>query len=104
MQQQVRYTILRMAIFLFLVLFALLSAGSCKKNVSTSSTGTITITSTPSGADIFLDDISTGKATPATLHEVKEGSYKIKLTLVGYDDWKGHRNVSENSVVISCDN
>lgn len=39
--------------------------------------GSITCLSDPSGAEIFLNDSSTGKSTPATLNQLWPGVYKI---------------------------
>ena len=56
-------------------------------------TGDIRITSTPSGASIFLDGIDTGQTTPYTISEVSAGFHAIRLTLDGHTDW-GPRGVS----------
>lgn len=49
------------------------------------STGSITVTSTPTGATIYLDG-SYKEATPATLSNVPVGSHTIKFTKSGYND------------------
>jgi parallel beta-helix repeat protein len=48
--------------------------------------GFLTVTSTPSGADIIIDDMPTGAVTPFTM-PLQPGPHKIKLTLDGYEDW-----------------
>ncbi len=47
--------------------------------------GTINITSTPTGAQIWLDGDSTGQVTPATI-EATAGFHDITLKLAGYSD------------------
>ncbi len=48
---------------------------------------TAEVTSTPSGAEIFLDGTDTGKKTPAKLEALALGSnHSVKLTLAGFDD------------------
>lgn len=37
------------------------------------------ITSKPSGAEIWIDDVNTGKKTPDTLQDIAEGPHQIKL-------------------------
>ncbi|MCK5660991.1 MAG: PEGA domain-containing protein, partial [Methanosarcinales archaeon] len=49
------------------------------------SIGGITVTSTPTGAEIYLDDSYKG-TTPATLSNIPVGSHTIKLTKSGYSD------------------
>lgn len=48
--------------------------------------GKIILNSSPSGAQIYLDGINTGKTTPDTLKNLRRGSYNIKLKLSLYDD------------------
>ena len=56
-------------------------------------TGSIRVTSTPSGARIFLDQSDTGWVTPYTLPEVSAGFHTIRMTLAGHSDW-GPQSVS----------
>ncbi|MBU1261505.1 PEGA domain-containing protein, partial [bacterium] len=48
--------------------------------------GTLSITSSPNGASIFLDGTIQG-TTPATLGNITSGTHTLKLTLSGYYDW-----------------
>jgi hypothetical protein len=48
--------------------------------------GTITITSTPAGAAIYLDGTNTNSVTPATI-EASEGVHEVTLKLAGYMDY-----------------
>ena len=49
-------------------------------------TGSISVSSNPSGASIYLDGSYQG-TTPFTINNVKAGSHKIKLELTGYLEW-----------------
>jgi hypothetical protein len=57
-------------------------------------TGSISVSSYPSGAKIFLDGSYKGK-TPRTIIDVEPGYHTIKLTLEGYPDWSKSVNVKE---------
>jgi hypothetical protein len=48
---------------------------------------TVKVTSTPSGADIYVDSKPTGKKTPADL-QLPRGNVRITLKSKGYDDYK----------------
>ena len=52
--------------------------------VNTPSTGSISVSSTPSGASILLDGANTGAVTPSTLKNVAAGSHTIQCTKTGY--------------------
>ena len=56
-------------------------------------TGTISVTSTPSDALLYLDDIYRGK-TPHTITAVSPGYHIIKLTLADYLDWSKEVHVT----------
>ena len=49
-------------------------------------TGSLFVSSEPSGASIFLDNNNTGKTTPNTFYDLSEGSYSITLKLNYYRD------------------
>jgi len=53
--------------------------------VTLPSTGSIKVSSVPSGANIYLDDTYAG-TTPYTITGVSIGSHAVKLTLSGYGD------------------
>ena len=82
--------IARCALSLLAVGAALLLFG-CEEQVA-SQTGGISVTSTPSGARIFLDRIDIGRVTPYVIPEVSAGTHGIHLTLAGHSDW-GPRSV-----------
>lgn len=48
--------------------------------------GEIKLTSEPSGASVFINNINTGLTTPATLSNLERGEYLVKLSLDLYDD------------------
>lgn len=56
------------------------------------STGRISVTSTPSGARIFLNHSDTGRVTPYVIPDLAVGSYSIHLTLAEHSDW-GPQNI-----------
>ncbi|MEK7813042.1 MAG: PEGA domain-containing protein, partial [Candidatus Desantisbacteria bacterium] len=60
--------------------------------------GSLTITSTPSGAKIYLDGNDTGSVTTWTFTNIPAGTHTIKLTLSGYKDWYGTTTVTSESV------
>jgi hypothetical protein len=55
-------------------------------------TGSIAVSSTPSGASVYLDDVDMNKITPCMLSEVLVGQHSIKLTKSDY--FNVTRNVS----------
>jgi hypothetical protein len=54
--------------------------------------GQITVRSSPSGADIYLDNLYKG-LTPLTLVEIPKGGHTILLRLNGYQDWQSSVSV-----------
>jgi parallel beta-helix repeat protein len=53
----------------------------------TSFTGTLTIISTPSCAEIYIDEVKMAQATPATLTYILAGTHNVTLSLYGYYKW-----------------
>lgn len=49
-----------------------------------SASGSVTITSTPNAATIYIDAISTELTTPQTLHGISPGSHTVSVSLAGY--------------------
>ena len=49
------------------------------------SSGTVTLTTTPDGADIYVDGQFNGNS-PATL-KLKPGKHTIRVSMTGYGDW-----------------
>nr|QNO52399.1 hypothetical protein IAKEDICC_00020 [Methanosarcinales archaeon ANME-1 ERB6] len=58
--------------------------------------GTISVSSSPSGAYIYLDDTYKGIA-PLTITDVSPGTHAIKATLAGYEDWSTNTEVTSGS-------
>jgi len=65
--------------------------------ILTNAEGSIEISSSPSGAAIYIDNIANG-TTPNTVDDILVGSYKIVLKKSGYDDWGKVVNVEEDEV------
>jgi len=61
------------------------------------STGTISVTSNPDGAEIFIDSVGKGHA-PAIL-KLKPGEHSVQLVLQGYKDWASQVSVKGDSIV-----
>ncbi len=61
--------------------------------VGSRSTGSVSITSSPSGADIYLDNQYLG-ITPLTQSGVAPGSHQVRLALTGYQDWSNQIQVT----------
>ncbi len=58
--------------------------------------GSLFITSTPTGANIWLDGVDKNTITPAILTGITPGTHTIKLTLPGHYDW------TNNSVTVTA--
>jgi PEGA domain len=70
----------------------------CKKNafkITTNEVGSIEISSSPTGATIYIDDVANG-TTPRTIDDIIVGSYKITLKKAGYQDWAKMVKVEED--------
>ena len=72
------------------------SAG-LKPETEIQETGTISITSEPSGAEIYLDGEYQG-TTPMTISDVISGDHKIKLKKSGYEDWSYSVSVKADEI------
>lgn len=59
--------------------------------------GTVSVTSSPDGAEIFIDSIGYGHA-PAIL-KLPHGKHSIQLVRQRYKDWTSDLEVKENSIV-----
>ncbi|MCJ7564864.1 MAG: PEGA domain-containing protein, partial [Candidatus Aminicenantes bacterium] len=59
-------------------------------------TGSIAITSNPTGARAYLDGTDTGQTTNCTLTNVNVGTHTLKLTLASYEDWQQSVDVRWN--------
>jgi hypothetical protein len=61
--------------------------------IPTTAVGTLTISSSPSPADVYVDNVFRGY-TPLTLTDISPGSHAITLSLTGYQNWLGNVQVS----------
>ncbi len=59
-------------------------------------TGSISVSSSPAGADIYLDNAYKG-ITPLTLTDVSPGSHTVKVQVSGYQDWSDSVQVNAGS-------
>ncbi len=63
-------------------------------NAVSTQLGSINVTSTPTGANIFLDGVDTGQMTNAVIPNVIPGTHTIRLTLTGYNPAEQTVNVT----------
>jgi hypothetical protein len=68
------------------------------EEIDTQNTRAINLTSTPSGAKIYLDDKYQG-ITPQTLSNLEPGTYQLRLTKSGYQDWQQEVTVSPDKTI-----
>jgi len=59
-------------------------------------TGTVQVASSPSGAEVYLDNESHG-TTPNTITAVPAGSHTVELRENGYDTWSAPVTVTSGS-------
>lgn len=71
-------------LFLILTILTIMVLVFCHRE----EVGWISITSTPEGAEVYLDDSITGEVTNCVLNEIPAGEHHLKLTLEDYFDWK----------------
>jgi PKD repeat protein len=69
-----------------LSIVALLTRSAPLPTIQPPPNGSIAITSIPSGADVFIDDMQRG-ITPAIFPGVLPGNHQVTLSFKGYDDW-----------------
>ena len=62
-----------------------------------SAVGNISVNSTPSGATILLDGVSTGHTTSHVIESVTNGSHTVLLQLAGYHDYSQSVMVNDDS-------
>jgi len=63
---------------------------------ATPTTGTISVRSEPSGANVYLDNAYKG-VTPVTIPDVPTGTHTVELKLDGYSDWTTNVEVTSGS-------
>lgn len=86
---------IKFLIIIFLIGFAVSCRQTVTEPVSEAERGSIVITSEPSGAMIFLDELNTEKITPDSLIFLQPGLYSIKLRFFNFRDTSFFVNVFE---------
>ncbi len=66
-------------------------------------TGSINVTSTPAGAEIFINNIDTGEVTPHTFNGRNIGNYDVNVTLAGYDTPTGKSVTVVKDLIATAD-
>jgi hypothetical protein len=61
--------------------------------VSNPTTGSISISSSPSGAEVYLNNVFKG-LSPITLESLTPGAYTVTLKLSSYQDWQAGAQVT----------
>ncbi len=64
-------------------------------SISTPTTGSLYIASSPGEAEIFIDGADQAVKTPATITNLPLGSHTVKLTKTGYMDFNGQVTITE---------
>ncbi len=83
MRRRIDFTVLLISSLSFFVLWFIHSC-STKNLTRVEKFGSISVSSDIPGANILLDNASTGKQTPDTLFNIRVGSHLIELELEGY--------------------
>jgi len=73
--------------------------GKSPEKIDTQNTGAINLTSTPSGAKVFLDAGQYTGKTPLTIDKVSPGKHKVTLDLANYEKYVQEVDVIAGKVV-----
>jgi hypothetical protein len=73
--------------------------GKSPEKIDTQNTGAINLTSTPSGAKVFLDTGQYTGKTPLTIDKVSPGKHKVTLDLANYEKYVQEVDVVAGKVV-----
>ncbi len=71
---------------LLLVFCSACTTSSDTPSVPVPATGSLAVSSSPPGAEIYLDGIARG-TTPATISDIPTGSHMLELRRQGYSNW-----------------
>jgi len=63
------------------------------KAVPNPTTGSISVTSSPIGAEVYVNNVFRG-LSPLTVDGLTPGSYTVALKLIGYENWQSTANVA----------
>lgn len=80
----------------FLVCIGLIMTLALVLPASVSAVGNISVASSPGGAEIYLDDSTTGLYTPGIIESVTAGTHTVKLMLTGYETSSNTAYVTDN--------
>lgn len=58
--------------------------------------GTLSVTSSPAGADVYVNNVRAG-ITPVTSDEMTPGTYTVTIRLAGYTEWSSETEVTAGS-------
>ncbi|WAI02108.1 PEGA domain-containing protein [Methanogenium organophilum] len=58
--------------------------------------GTLSVTSSPAGADVYVNNVRAG-ITPVTSDEMTPGTYTVAIRLAGYTEWSAETEVTAGS-------
>ncbi|UUX92660.1 PEGA domain-containing protein [Methanoplanus endosymbiosus] len=81
-------------ILLLLLLFSVLALPASAQATK----GTISVTSYPQGADIYLNDEDIGRQTNAVIEDVFPGIHYVRLEMTGYRTWEDIFEVREGEI------
>lgn len=79
--------------------FLLLQKKDDEGGTTDANTGNIQVSSTPTGAAIYLDGSNTGQTTNATLTDKSPGSHTVKLVKDGYEDYEMSVSVTAGQTI-----
>ncbi|WP_062396302.1 PEGA domain-containing protein [Methanogenium cariaci] len=60
--------------------------------------GTLSVSSTPSNANIYLDGSYKGTAPPRTIGGISKGYHTLEITMPGYQEWANSIQIHANQV------
>jgi len=85
-----------------LLVLLILAAGCTQTEpAAAEKTGSVEVTSTPSGAEIYLDNVYSG-TTPATIAAVPTGSHTLEVRMGGYERSLQRVNVTGGETTIAA--
>jgi len=87
-------------IFLLIIPFVVLITSCEDDTVTPIPTGNIYLTSSPAGAEIWIDGSNTFSTTPDTINNVSEGARSVTLKLQNYNDTTFSVTVTENQTKV----
>jgi len=77
---------LKKGLVLVLIAFILACGCSANENNNPGKKGVLRLTSTPGGADVYIDSVFSG-ITPETLNDIDAGNHTLELRYENYEKW-----------------